>query len=299
VGVYLNASLSGTSAATLAVDNGAAAIGLMRSEFLQPPQAQTPDSDFYLQTFGAICEVSDPLAVTIRLLDLAPDKKPPWLSTLPGMQGPSGLQGVRLYHNATIEQVVHAQLMAIAKLATRFRLRLLVPFVTSSGEFRRWQDTIKSMVSTPIAVGAMLEIPAAVLDIQSWLQQADFVSIGCNDLMQNLFAADRDLPQLQRYLNPYTPALLRFLQQTALSAGDKINKIQLCGLLPQWPGVLPLLVAMGYTNYSSEPLKLPYLAQSVRVTDAKKLQPVIEQVCNAPDAQTVCRLLDTPAWPEE
>jgi phosphoenolpyruvate-protein kinase (PTS system EI component) len=298
VDVYLNASVSGISAATLAVDNGAAAIGLVRSEFLQPPQAQTPDSGFYLHAFTAICEAAQPLAVTVRLLDLAPDKKPPWLPKLPGMQGPSGLQGVRLYRYAAMEQVVHAQLAVIDQLATRFQIRLLVPFVTTNKEFQHWRDTIKSMISTPTAVGAMLEIPAAVLDIRSWLHEADFVSIGCNDLMQNLFAADRDLPQLQRYLNPYTPALFRFLRQTAISAGDRINKIQLCGLLPQWPGILPVLVGMGYTSYSCEPLKIPYLAQSIRATTVKKLQPVVELVCNAPDAQEVCRLLDAPVWPE-
>jgi phosphoenolpyruvate-protein kinase (PTS system EI component) len=299
VAVYLNASVSSADAASRALNHGAAAIGLVRSEFLRPSDESIPDGEYCQRVFTEICEAAKPLSITIRLLDLAPDKKPPWLKPLAGMHGPLGLQGVRTYHIEAVQQVVLAQLAAINQLTAKFHIRLLIPYVTSSKEFRHWRDTIKSLLASPIEVGAMLETPAAVLDIDNWLAQADFVSIGCNDLMQCLFAADRDLPPLQHYLNPYAPALLRFLQQTAISAGDQIHKIQLCGLLPQWPGILPLMVVMGYTNYSVEPLKIPYLAQTIAAINVKKMQSLIEQVCHAPNAPTVCGLLNAPDWPEK
>ena len=91
----------------------------------------------------------------------------------------------------------------------------------------------------------MTEVPAAILDMQHWFEVADFVSIGCNDLMQCLFAADRDIPELRNYLDPCAPALFRFLRQAATAAGENIDKVQLCGLLPQMPGVLPVLLGMG------------------------------------------------------
>ena len=297
VPVYLNASVSNTAAAELALSHGAAAVGLVRSEFLQPADGRIPDKEFYQHGFGEIGKAAEPLALTIRLLDLAPDKKPPWLPTLTGMQGPSGLQGVRLYQFEQVQQVVQAQLAAIEELSKQFRISLLIPYVTTSREFRHWRDTIKSQLSTPITVGAMLETPAPILEIDHWLSEADFIGVGCNDLMQCLFAADRDLTQLQHYLNPYSPALLRFLHQAAICAGDKIRKIQLCGLMAQWPGILPLLLGMGYTSFSIEPPKIPYLAQSIRLTNVEKMQPIIEQACNAPSAQAVCELLNVPAWP--
>ena len=299
VKIYLNASISNTAAASRARDNGAAAIGLVRSEFIQPAHAQIPSSDFYQQAFTAMCEAANPLTITIRLLDLAPDKQPLWLPPLPYPPSPSGMQGVRLYQYKPIQQIVRAQLTAMDALTGRFDIRLLIPYVSLSGEFLYWRDIIRSLITAPVAVGAMLEIPAAVLEIDNWLTRADFVSIGCNDLMQNLFAADRDLAQLKPYLNPYSPALLRFLQQTALRAGKGIDKIQLCGLLAQWPGILPLLAGMGYSSYSVEPLKIPYLAQTIRVSEVTQMQPVMEQVCNASNARQVCEILKVPVWPEE
>jgi phosphoenolpyruvate-protein kinase (PTS system EI component) len=296
VEIHMNASVSSTAAAVRALEHGAAAIGLVRTELLQPADGSLPDKEYYLRVFSELCEAAKPLAVTIRLLDLAPDKKPRWLPWLQGMQGPCGLQGVRLYQLESVSQVVHAQLAAIKTLAAKFQIKILIPFVTLSQEFCHWRDLIKTMAANPFPVGAMLETPAAVLALDYWLAQADFVSIGCNDLMQNLFAADRDLSQLKAYLNPYSPALLRFLHQAASSAGDNIHKIQLCGLLPQWPGILPLLIAMGFRRFSVEPLNIPYLAQSVSTISVEKIQPVIEQVCTASSADAVCRILNVPVW---
>ncbi len=296
--MYLNASVSSAQGAARALINGAAAVGLVRSEFLHPTDARIPDNKFYRQAFNDICAASNPLAITIRLLDLAPDKKPPWLHSIPEAQVPTGLQGVRLYQYEPVDQVVRAQLTAIAPLADEYELRLLIPYVSLPEEYRHCRQTIHSVIAKPLAVGAMLETPAAVLDIGYWVEHADFVGIGCNDLMQNLFAADRDSPQLKSYLNPYSPALLRLLRQTARSAGESIGKIQLCGLLPQWPGILPLLIGMGFVSFSIEPLKIPYLAQTAIDTSTNKLQPVIDRACNAADAHEVCRILNVPVWPD-
>jgi len=301
VEVYLNASVSSAAAAAMAVKHGAAAIGLIRSEYLQPSGTRIPDAKYYRKILTEIGEAALPLTLTIRLLDMAPDKKPSWLPELSGMRGPLGLQGVRLYHSPPVQQAMLSQVSAINQLTARFSIRLLIPFVSSIAEFLHWRDIVISMITAPIHVGAMLEAPAAVLDINNWRKHADFVSIGCNDLMQCLFAADRDLPPLRRYLNPYAPALFRFLQQVAVTAADGIAHTQLCGLLAQWPGILPLLVAMGYRRYSVEPVKIPYLAKTLHLTSVVKTQPLVQQVCNASSAGEVGRQLGVPlpsVWSE-
>ncbi len=113
----------------------------------------------------------------------------------------------------------------------------------------------------------MAESPAAVLAMPHWFEVADFVAIGCNDLMQCLFAADRDLAEVRRHLDPYSPELFRFLKQAAEAAGDNINKVQLCGLLPQLPGVLPVLLGMGFRVFSVAPVMIPYLAKIASETN--------------------------------
>jgi phosphoenolpyruvate-protein kinase (PTS system EI component) len=297
VAIHLNASISGTASVVRALNNGAAAIGLVRSEFLQPADGNAPGRKYYQRIFTEICETAKPLTVTIRLLDLAPDKKPPWLSSLASIYEMTGVQGVRAYQLESIQHILREQLSAIDSLASRYSISLLIPYLTLIREFLHWKNFIKTVTSSPIEIGAMLETPAAVLELDHWLAESDFVSLGCNDLMQNLFAADRDLLQLKDYLNPYAPALLRFFHQAAITAGEKINNIQLCGLLPQWPGILPLLIGMGFTRFSVEPLNIPYLAQSVTATNKETMQPVIERVCGATSADEVCRLLNVPTWP--
>jgi phosphoenolpyruvate-protein kinase (PTS system EI component) len=137
----------------------------------------------------------------------------------------------------------------------------------------------------------MAETPAAILAMRHWFTEADFVAVGCNDLMQCLFAADRDVVELSRYLDPYAPELYNFLQQAATAAGKNINKVQLCGLLPQMPGVLPVLLGMGFRVFSVAPVMIPYLANTVNETDPAEAEALARRVCSATDSQQVRELL--------
>jgi phosphoenolpyruvate-protein kinase (PTS system EI component) len=137
----------------------------------------------------------------------------------------------------------------------------------------------------------MAETPAAVLAMAHWFNEADFVAIGCNDLMQCLFAADRELVELSRYLDPYAPELFNFLQQAATAAGNNIDKVQVCGLLPQIPGVLPVLLGMGFRVFSVAPVMIPYLANTVNVTDLAEAEALAHRVCSSRHSQQVRDLL--------
>ena len=239
VDVSICASVSSVESTTKALRYGATSIGLVRSEFLQTEHIHEPDSSFYLRVFSELCEAARPLSVNIRLLDIASDKQATWAPDINGMQGTLGLQGARLYDFEAIRRVVVAQVSALDQLQSHFHLKLIIPYVGSPGEFRRWQKNILELMGKPIPIGAMLETPATVLNINNWLDLADFVSIGTNDLIQCLYGDDRELHSVQRYLNPYSPILLRVLQQAARDAGDNIKRVQLCGLLAQFPGILP------------------------------------------------------------
>jgi phosphoenolpyruvate-protein kinase (PTS system EI component) len=282
--VDLCASVSSVSGAARAKAQGAAAIGLVRSEYLTPPDGSVPDAEFYRTVLGELCSAATPLPVTLRLLDLAADKRPSWAPDLPGLTGPLGLRGARLYQWDPVRRVLDRQLQAVALLAPRFSLRLLLPYAVQIEEFAAWRSSIQADFQTQPAVGAMVETPAAVLDLPAWLAVADFVAIGCNDLMQCLFAADRDLPQLRDCLDPYAPVLHRVLREAALNAGSGASQIQLCGLLPQVQGVLPILVGLGYRTFSVDAAWIPALAGVAGRLDLESARQIAQQVCRAHSA---------------
>jgi phosphoenolpyruvate-protein kinase (PTS system EI component) len=293
--VELRASVRDAQGAAAAVANGAAAIGLVRSEQLAPADGVTPDAGFYTQALYALCEAAKPLTVTVRLLDVAPDKRPAWLAAALSAV-PFGMQGARVFAWPSVRSVLDAQIEALAQLARHWDLRVLVPYVTDLAEFERWRAQLRRRLPPAVQIGAMAETPAAALAVGEWLAAADFVAIGCNDLMQCLFGADRDAAPLRRYLDPYAPVLYRFLRGVAAAAGAGIARVQVCGLLPQLPGVLPVLLGLGFRNLSVDPVTVPYLAQIVAATRVSTAAALADAVCAAQRSSEVSTMLEVPAW---
>lgn len=292
--VNLYASVRQPMATRRAAQLGAQAIGLVRTEYLLPPHEQLPDTAFYCDTFRSICEAASPLPVTFRLLDVAADKIPAWFPHNAGVGRPLGLQGVRLYKLDPVANVVDAQLTALAQLADEFSLRVLIPFLVQVEEFVYWRDQIRQRLPAHVAVGAMAETLASVLDITSLLQCADFVAIGCNDLMQSLYATDRDLAELRHYLDPYAPVLFRLLHQVAEQADGQLEHIQLCGVLSQLQGIFPVLLGLGYRTFSVDAPFIPYLATVATQTTRSACENLAQQVCAANTTQDVLTILRLP-----
>lgn len=289
--VELRASVRSAAAARLARERGVAAIGLVRTEFLLPDAPAKPDQAFYAAAFEAVLEAAQPRPVTLRLLDLAPDKHPAWASALPE-SGPLGVHGSRLYRDPEVRAVVRAQLRALGPLSRRFAVDVLVPNVDSVAQFRHWRAAINAILTDPgVRIGAMLETPAAALAVDGFLATADSVGFGLNDLMQSLFGADRDLPAVRPQLDPYAPALYRFLRVTAGLAGTQVHRVQLCGILPQLPGVLPLLLGLGYRTFSVDVAHAPYLARAVATRSTTNDRELAEAVCAAGSGPAVADLL--------
>ncbi len=292
--VILCASVRRPALARLAVTNGAAAIGLVRSEYLLPEDGTFPDARFYRQVFREVCRAASPLTVTYRLLDVAADKIPNWLPHPESVGRALGLQGVRLYSMKPVRDVITAQLAALGELADEFPLRVLIPFLVRVEELDYWQTAIRQQLAQAIPIGAMAETPATVLDIARLLERADFVTIGCNDLMQTLFAADRDLAELRHYLDPYAPLLYRFFRQVAEQAGEHLHEVQLCGVLSQLQGVLPVLLGLGYRTFSVDAPFLPYLADTVAGTNQAECERLATEVCAAKTSLQVLEILRLP-----
>jgi phosphoenolpyruvate-protein kinase (PTS system EI component) len=297
VTVELRASVADAQHTSMARAFGATAIGLVRSEYLIPPAGRVPDAGFFEGILSELFEAAAPLNVNVRLVDVATDKKPPWLGSLAAMCTPLGLQGPRLYGMEPMRSAVAAQIEALGRLQERFPVRVLLPYTTSLEEFEYWKTEIHRIAGLSIPVGVMAETPAGALLVAEWFQVAEIVGIGCNDLMQCLFGADRDLPELRRILDPYSPLVFRFLREIAHAAGERAGEIQLCGILSQVPHVLPILLGLGYRVFSVEPASIPFLAQEIEQTDVGAAAALARQVCAAGHVNTVRELLGIPPNP--
>jgi phosphoenolpyruvate-protein kinase (PTS system EI component) len=289
--VNLLASIRQATVARQARELGAKAIGLVRSEFLFPEHGQLPDKNFYHNAFRNICEAAAPLAVTFRLLDVAADKVPPWLADKDSVGQASSMQGVRIYNIEPVAAVIEAQLEVLAELTITFSIRVLLPFLVRLEEYDYWLHLIRPRLPATVPIGAMAETPAMVLDIGHLLDHADFVAIGCNDLMQSVFAADRDQPELRHYLDPYAPLLYRLFSQVAEQAGERLNQVHLCGVLAQMQGVLPVLLGLGYRNFSVDAPFIPYLARRISTISKTDCEILASQVVAANTTQQVLELL--------
>jgi phosphoenolpyruvate-protein kinase (PTS system EI component) len=289
--VELCASVGNIGSAVCAVQSGATAIGALRSEYLLPAAGIEPDRAFYRHSLEQIMAAASPLPVTIRLLDFTPDKLQEWLPASTGANSMLGVRGMRLYETEAVYRALRAEMQAIDELATCYVLQLMLPSGSELTGFCRWRDELHAMLATRVPIGVMVETPAAALEIDRWLQHAEFVAIGCNDMMQCLFGAERELPAVRHLLDPYSPALFRFFRLMAETAGEDIHRIQLCGLLPQVRGVLPVLLGLGYRRFSGEPVLIPPLAGTVTNQSINACEALASQVCAAGDSTQVRHLL--------
>lgn len=295
--VRLMASVRGTAGVQKAVGCGAASIGLVRSEFLGADRSRPPDRAYFRQAFQELDEAAGRLKLTIRLIDLAADKPPSWLTDATELLRPLGMQGVRLYRLDPVRRVLDAQLGALAEWAERRPVEVLIPFLGSLQELTHWTRLVRDALPDSTPVGAMLETPAAVLDIRNWSAITDFVAIGCNDLMQCLFGADRDEPRVRDCLDPYAPVLYRLLNDVAAAAPRRVESVRLCGVLPRLAGVLPLLVGVGLRQFSVDPVWIPYLARDLAVGTLPDAEALAGRVMACRHSDEVRAMLGLPQRP--
>ena len=137
----------------------------------------------------------------------------------------------------------------------------------------------------------MLETVGAALLVDHFLAESALVAIGLNDLMQSLCGAHRDEPQLRDALDPYAPGVYRLLAQVARIAGADLGRVQLCGMLPQLPGVLPVLLGLGYRAFSVDVAHAPYLAQIAATRTCSEDRALAAAVTAAGSAREVKGLL--------
>jgi len=283
------------------------ALGLYRTEFLFLQRNELPDEEEQFQTYRDAALGMSGRPVTIRTLDLGADKADRTGLTLSNEENPAlGLRGVRL--SLARPKVADTQLRAILRASAYGKLRVLVPMVSTREELlavrRRMLKLTEQlrgeghMVSDHVPLGAMIEVPAAALALESFIDLVDFLSIGTNDLVQYLLAADRNNEALGELYSPLHPAVLRLLQMVIETGARHRIPVAVCGEIAGDSRMTPLLLALGLTEFSLHPGTLLEVRRAVREADLGALRARAPKLLAARDRRAIERWLalvaDTP-----
>ena len=238
--------------------------------------------------------------MTIRTLDLGADKADRTGLALRGEPNPAlGLRGVRLSLART--GLLETQLRAMLRASGYGPLRILLPMISSREEVRtvraemvriaRDLRTEGHEIADYVALGAMIEVPAAAIALSTFIGEVDFLSIGTNDLIQYLLAADRNNEALGELYTGLHPAVLRLLRDVIRLADARGTPVAVCGELAGDARFAPLLLALGLRQFSLHPTTLLEVRRTLRNCDLDRLRANAPALMRARDRDEIERWL--------
>ena len=293
--ITLHANIERSEDVGHALASGAEGVGLYRSEFLLgggPPDIVGEGEQYH--EYRQVIERMTPRPVTIRtfdvderqlarpLVDSALDGR--WLPEA-GRAGRTGLRGIRF--GLAYPAIFKTQMRALLRAAAHGPLRILFPFVSSVQEVRvarmmlaesRSELEARGLASGRAAVGIMIEVPSAAFMASLLAREADFFTIGTNDLIQYTLAVDRADERVSDRYQPLHPAVLRLLRQVRRGAVRQGIPVSVCGEMASDPLLLPLLIGCGLTEFSMTPGALPRARRVVHDTSAGEMGRVAARV---------------------
>lgn len=276
VEIKLSANIGQTADAVTAARVKADGAGLYRTEFVFLAQDHFPSEEEQHHFYRATAEQLKPGETVIRVLDAGSDK-PLAYFPLPREANPAlGCRGIRLL--LAHPEILRTQLRAILRLSATHRVSILLPMIRGLDELRAAKAAIESVkqeltaagesFNPDLPVGAMIETPSAAILIAPLADEADFLSVGTNDLVQYLLAADRISGEADSAYEPLHPAVLQTLASLATTARSKDTPISLCGEIASDPVYTALLLGLGFRRFSVSPGRLLEIKHAIRSIDS-------------------------------
>jgi len=273
--IRVDANVNQPGDASLAAQNGADGIGLLRTEFLFPPRPDPPTEDEQVNRLRDVLRAVPDRPVTVRVLDVGGDKPLPYVS-LPDERNPFlGIRGIRLLLRE--RDLFHTQLRSLLRVAADHPVRIMLPMVVSADEVRRSREAVERAqasleddglpVPPSIDVGAMIETPASALGADRLAEVADFFSIGTNDLTQYTVAVDREHAELSGLTDVLTPPVLSLIERVVRSGRKHSIPVSCCGEAAADPDVIPIFLGLGLRSLSVSPPSIPEVKSLVRSLD--------------------------------
>ena len=276
-------------------------VGLYRTETLFMVHTDcAPTEDEQYEAYRQVFELCGNRPVTIRTLDLGADKTVPYLPLGPQDNPYLGLRAHRLFRRHP--ELLVTQVRAVLRAAHGpHRLRLMYPMVESIDQWRFIQELVGQAIDSlrsnghpfqeRFAQGILIEVPSAVWEFDRLLSLCDFASVGTNDLVQYLFAAERNNSTVAYLYRPEHPIFLRLLRHLATRASAAGKSLSLCGVLASEPKYTKLLVGLGLTDLSVAAGLSPTIRAVLGSLDVQACQTLASACCEAETADDVRRLL--------
>ena len=292
--VGLKANVELPAEAILALDHGAEGIGLYRTEFVYIDRLTMPTEDEQYELYRAVVEAVAPRPVTLRTFDIGGDKFASSFQ-LPAEMNPAlGLRAVRLALSRP--DVFMTQLRAMVRASAHGDLRIMVPMVASVQELREVRKLLgKSMHDVDVAghpraqripLGMMIEVPSAVVMADVFAREAEFFSLGTNDLIQYTLAIDRTNRSLAGLATPFHPAIVRMIRSVVKAAAVHSIPVAICGAMASDPLAAVLLVGLGLRELSMEAAAIPEIKEALRRVTVMECEKAAEAAlaCDTADA---------------
>jgi phosphocarrier protein FPr/phosphocarrier protein len=284
------ANIGSLAEAQAAARNGAEGCGLLRTEFLFLERETPPSEAEQHAEYQQLAEALAGKPLTVRTLDIGGDKPIPYLP-MPAEENPAlGLRGVRT--SLWRPDLLRQQLRAILGVRPYGQCRILLPMITDVAEIRSVRVMVEEARAEigrqePIELGVMIETPASALLAESIAAEADFFSIGTNDLTQYTLAMDRGHPELAARLDALHPAVLRLIARTAEAAQPRKRMVAVCGGLASDPAAAPILIGLGVHELSAVPSVIPRLKALIRKLTLAECTGIARQALEQSSADAV------------
>jgi multiphosphoryl transfer protein len=292
--IEVAANLGAVAETAGVVAEGAEGVGLLRTEFLFLGREDAPDED---EQYAALAEVATGLAgrpLVIRTLDVGADKPLPFLAQDPEVNPFLGRRGIRLA--LARPDIMRAQLRAILRVAAEHdNVKVMFPMVAALGELRAARAILDEEraalgIDPPLEVGIMVEVPAVAVAAERFAREADFFSIGTNDLAQYTLAAERGNEHVADLATGPVPAVLALVDAVVRGAQAHDRWVGVCGELAGDPLAAVLLVGLGVTELSMAAPRIPDVKAALREVDVGEAAAVAREAIAADDAQAVAAL---------
>jgi phosphotransferase system enzyme I (PtsI) len=307
--IVLHANIERSDDVPIALGAGAQGIGLYRSEFMLVggPHDMAVEEEQY-HVYRQLVERMEGRPVTIRtfdvderqlarpLVDAALDAR--WFPE-PQRSGHAGLRGVRF--GLAQPRIFKTQLRALLRAAAHGPLRIMFPFVSSVQEVRdaksllleaREELTLRGETVPDVPVGIMIEVPSAAFTASLLAKEADFFTIGTNDLIQYTLAVDRTDDRVSNRYEPLHPAVLRLLRHVRRAASRQGIPVSVCGEMASDPLLLKLLIGCGLREFSMTPGAIPIARRVVKDTSARQMVRVAARVLTLGTVEEIERYLN-------
>jgi len=284
------------------LSNGAEGVGLLRTEFLYLNRAALPTEEDHLQFYTRVAQSVLPYPVIIRTVDIGGDKLVDLGFAHLSKSEPNpflGLRGIRL--SLKHHELFRTQLRAILRASAVGKVKVMFPMVSGLEEFRAGRKILAECMEElrrenkpfdeKMEVGLMIEVPSAALVVDHLAQEADFMSVGTNDLIQYTLAVDRVNDEVAHLYEPLHPAILRLLSQTVKAAHAAGKWVGMCGEMASDLDVTPILLGLEFDELSVSAGLVPKVKKMIRDLSFTDCQALAQEVLKDPTRDNVQRLL--------